>query len=169
MCRNRYANNVNLMFFFQTSVNKTQTKSDELVVHIVELSSQNNAFILEIDSANVTTNVSIYGRQEKAPTLEEYDFSHKFPNISNKHRYFLGNGTITGIKYYIGVKSGVQMNYTFHSHEIGCYYYDEGNKSWTTYGCTVCWRLYYVFWRLYYITIMSANFKFQFCYSSMFR
>lgn len=29
------------------------------------------------------------------------------------------------------------MNYTFKSYELGCYYYDEKNKSWTTTGCTV--------------------------------
>ena len=109
-----------------------------MVVHVVELSSQNNAFIAEIDSADVITNVTIYGRREEAPTLEEYDFSYSFPNKSKNYSYFLGNETMNGMKYYVGVKSGMPMNYTFKSHEIGCYFYDEGNQSWTTYGCTVC-------------------------------
>ena len=109
------------------------------MVHVLELNSQNNAFIVEIIPDDPMANVTIYGLGEGAPTLEKYNFQHSFEVNSTKYQRFLGNETINGvIKYYVGVKSGVQMNYTFKSYEIGCYYYDEGNKSWTTQGCTVC-------------------------------
>ena len=129
---------INLIYhLFQTSVNKTATKLGELVVHVLESNSENNAFVVEIHPDNNMTNVTIYGRREEAPTLEKYDFSHTFQNSSKSHQYFLGNETINGLKYYVGVASGVQMNYTFRPYEIGCYYYDEGNRSWTTQGCSV--------------------------------
>lgn len=85
------------------------------------------------------TNVTIYGRHDKAPTMENSDFNYTFStNSTTTHQHFLGNETINGMKYYVGVKSGVPMNYTFKSYELGCYYYDEVNKSWTSAGCTVC-------------------------------
>ncbi|CAB4014041.1 Hypothetical predicted protein, partial [Paramuricea clavata] len=120
-----------------TFINKTETKSDELVVHVLKLNSQNNAFIVEIIPDDPMANVTIYGHGEGAPTLEKYNFQHSFELNSTKHQHFLGNETINGVvEYYVGVESEVQMNYTFKSYEIGCYYYDEGNKSWTSRGCT---------------------------------
>ena len=96
------------------------------------MNSKNNAFFLEVIPVYPVAEITIYGREEEPPTLEKYDFSHILEVNSTKQGYFLGNGTIKNLEYYVGVKAKVQTNYKFKSH-----YYDEGNKSWTSQGCTV--------------------------------
>lgn len=101
----------------------------------------NNAFVVEIKPHDNITNFTIYYRREGAPTLKEFDFNRTF-NVHSTDPEFLGNDTINGLKYYVGVASSVgnevvKANYTFISYQIGCHYYNEMNKSWTTDGCKV--------------------------------
>ena len=136
----------------QVSANTTKTKLSELIVHVLELKTPNNAFVIEITTERQDVNISLYFRNSSAPTLTTFDFnktlapteSPRLNYSASPMRYFLKNSFINSKKYYVGVGSrftnngtAAVVNYTFRSYEIGCYYWDEEKEVWTTKGCTV--------------------------------
>lgn len=133
-------------YFFQTAVNVTSTMIDDLTVHVLNSTSPNNAFFIEInivDNCSKIKEIGLYFKKNGRPTIGEYDFNEThFLNSTKSIVRFLSNETIDGLEYYVGIKAQVNgepivMNYTFTPRELGCYFYDNRSETWSTDGCTV--------------------------------
>lgn len=136
----------------QVSLNISQTPSSNgsMTFHKISIPNNDSVIISEILPSDNQSKLTIYFRYNEKPSLTEYDFKTTLPNQDSEagrnYTLFVSHDQMKGKgEYYIGVlptahdmevvKTGV--NYTFDVICSACYFWDEGEKEWSTKGCKV--------------------------------